>query len=166
MPFVGARGQIEHIKNIRDWQWSGCRTRAFWSAETNGGSGMVNPLLGLDPYTSTVAQFRPEVRSVRVFAAVIALVIGLFLWSESVHAHSDHAAHSTAHVTHDPADHTHFPGEDRFHEKSSHFVSVDFAHCAQTLPSVGRGGHSERLLVLHHRASGLSVRPPIRPPLI
>lgn len=66
---------------------------------------------------------------------------------------------------HDPADHSHRPGEDSFHDKSSHFVSVDFAHYAQALPLALARFYSERSRVWHHRASGLSVRPPIRPPL-
>lgn len=131
-------------------------------------------------------------------AAVITLVIVLFLWNGAVHARADHA-HSLAGVTfdhidghesaaeqdghaevehraddhadfmmptpHDPADHSHLPGENSFHDKSSHVVSVDFAHYAQALPLALARFHSERSRVWHHRASGLSVRPPIRPPL-
>jgi hypothetical protein len=75
----------------------------------------------------------------------------------------DHADFMTT-TPHDPTDHSHLPGENSFHDKSSHFVSLDFAHQAQVVPLGQSRARSERPLVWHNRVAGLSVRPPIRPP--
>lgn len=125
----------------------------------------------------------------RLFAAIIVLMAGLFVVSKPGAAHGEpghsHAEHSRHHAdepeapsdtgerdehrleqqSHDPAGHSHPVGEDTQHQKSSHFVGVDFAHGDQAnvlkLPVMSVGRH----LVANQRVSGVFVRPPIRPPL-
>lgn len=76
------------------------------------------------------------------------------------------AGNAAASNAHDPTDHTHFPDEDRAHTKSVHSISVDFAHCSQSSPSIATREPSKHWFIWQISESTLCVRPPIRPPMI
>jgi len=110
------------------------------------------------------------------------LVAALVFVTAPASAHADHGvsgaavtdgdgAASSAHhgdpdhdINHNPADHSHPIGEDTYHEKASH-SSLDFAHYHAITVKLAELPRAADLPAVNEAAHGLSLTPPIRPPL-
>jgi hypothetical protein len=110
------------------------------------------------------------------------LVAALLFVAAPASAHADHGASGAAvtaddgaapsahhgdpdhDINHNPADHSHPIGEDTYHEKASH-SSLDFAHYHAVTVKLTELPRAADLPAKNEAAHGLSLTPPIRPPL-
>jgi hypothetical protein len=110
------------------------------------------------------------------------LVAALILVAAPAPAHADHDERAAATVSdapasssnhpgdpdhdvdHNPADHSHPIGEDTYHEKASH-SSLDFAHYHAVTVKLAALPRAACLPAVDEAACGLTLTPPIRPPL-
>lgn len=79
------------------------------------------------------------------------------------HSHApDHPHHGDA--NHAPSDHTHPPGEDFVFHVMLH-ISLDFAPLAELGPSLSQVDDGSLIARLQDAGSGITVLPPVPPPL-
>jgi hypothetical protein len=111
---------------------------------------------------------------VRWLYVVCWLIAAAFLGAAQANAHGDDGDHhdaehhdDTGHVhgpDHNPADHSHPFGEDPFHELAAH-GTVDVAARCETANERVPSSVALAFLLMHVRAEGIALPPPVPPPL-